>query len=256
MTKRDEILQLSDDFWNIRGSFRIFGLIDIGTQASLVQLGTGRFVFLDSYTLRGEVRDEILKLTDDGAAVDAIINLHPFHTVHCEQMHSDFPDAKLYGTARHAELLPRLHWQAALTESEALHELFAADLAFSVPRGVELVTDNDNVHFSSVLAYHAASRSIHVDDTLMYLRLFGLGGKVGFHPTLSQAMEKRSGAAGDFRHWARKLAENWGDARHLCAAHAGIYTTPGLGDGLMREQILAALDRVSRKLAAHEKRYG
>ena len=30
----DRILQVADDFWNIRGSFKIGGLVDIGTQAS------------------------------------------------------------------------------------------------------------------------------------------------------------------------------------------------------------------------------
>ena len=35
------ILKLSADFWNIRGSFKLGGLLDIGTQASLLRLASG-----------------------------------------------------------------------------------------------------------------------------------------------------------------------------------------------------------------------
>lgn len=44
----DRIVEISEDFWNIRGSFKIGGLLDIGTQASLARLGDGRYVLLDS----------------------------------------------------------------------------------------------------------------------------------------------------------------------------------------------------------------
>ena len=77
-----KILQLSDDFWNIRGSFKIAGLIDIGTQASLIRRENGKFVFLDSYTLGGAVRKEVDELTNAGEDVEAVLNLHPFHTIH------------------------------------------------------------------------------------------------------------------------------------------------------------------------------
>jgi hypothetical protein len=47
-----KILHVADDFWNIRGSYRVGGVIDVGTQASLVRLASGKFVMLDSYTGR------------------------------------------------------------------------------------------------------------------------------------------------------------------------------------------------------------
>jgi len=142
------------------------------------------------------------------------------------------------------------------TETREFHEVYSEDLSFSVPRGVQFVTRNDNIHFSSVLAYHPSSRAIHSDDTLMYLRLFGLGGKVSFHPTLSQAMQRRAGAAADFRQWAQDLVAQWSDAEHLCAAHAGVLTPTSSDSAPLGEQILAALDRVSSKLDKHENTYG
>lgn len=46
----EEIIAVGNGFWNIRGDLRIAGVLNIGTQCSLVKLGEGRFVFLDSYT--------------------------------------------------------------------------------------------------------------------------------------------------------------------------------------------------------------
>ena len=49
-----EIIAVAKDFYNIRGSFKIGRFIDIGTQSSLVQLHSGKFVILDACTLTNE----------------------------------------------------------------------------------------------------------------------------------------------------------------------------------------------------------
>jgi hypothetical protein len=142
------IIRVTDDFWNVRGSFKIGGVVDIGTQASLVRRSSGKFVFLDSYALSGEVEREVLELTSGGQDIEAILNVHPFHTVFARKMHERFPGAKLYGTARHVSRLPELPWEAQLTESSELHDAFAGDFEFSVPRGVDFISSNENVHIS------------------------------------------------------------------------------------------------------------
>jgi hypothetical protein len=155
-----------------------------------------------------------------------------------------------------------LHWEAARTEDEALHARYAKELEFSVPAGVEFISTNEHVHFSSVLVFHRASKTIHVDDTIMYLRLprllalFGLSESTGFHPTLPQVLERRAGAAQAFRDWAATLAEDWGDAENLCAAHNAALLGRENDGATIRERILAALAKVEPKLAAHERRYG
>ena len=67
---RSNTLHLAKDFWNIRGSFKIGGVIDIGTQASLVRRGNGRFVFLDSCSLSvaadREVSNKIAGFMENG----------------------------------------------------------------------------------------------------------------------------------------------------------------------------------------------
>ncbi len=245
------IQRISDDFLNIRGSFRIGGLIDIGTQASLVRLASGSFVFLDSCAMSDDVQREVDALTAGGRDVEAILNLHPFHTVHVRAMHERYPRAKLYGTARHLSRLPDLPWQKTRTEQRRLHTMFARDFEFSVPRGVDFISANENVHFSSVLVLHRASQTIHVDDTLMYsrlplpMRMLGFPDILLFHPTLWLALEKRKGAGRDFRDWAENLAERWRDAANMCAAHTAVLTAAGNRGASIHDRILTALDRVS-----------
>jgi len=199
---RPHIIRLTDDFWNIRGSFKIGGVVDIGTQASLVRRSNGAFVFLDSCGLSGAVEREVLERTNGGKDVEAILNLHPFHTVYTRKMHQRFPNARLYGTKRHVSRFPELRWEGKRTDEPELHTMFAEDFEFSVPRGVDFISPNEKVHFSSVLALHRASKSIHVDDTLTYVRFppvvraLGLHDLLSLHPTLGQALEKRAGAPG------------------------------------------------------------
>lgn len=252
------IIEVGEGFWNIRGSFKIVGLIDIGTQASLVRLQSGRFVLLDTCALHRKSVDMINTLTDNGQLLQAIINLHPFHTLHVSDTHKLFPQAKLYGTARHHKNLGDLPWESPLSESKALHDEFADDLDFSVPAGVEFISDNENVHFASVLAWHPHSRTIHVDDTLMYirfplpLRILGHRDTVRFHPTLGNVLLQQAGAAESFAEWATGLATRWADAENLCAAHVTPLLASNNRGAPITERILSALDAVRSTLAKHE----
>ena len=256
-----QILHVAENFWNIRGSYKIGGVIDVGTHASLVRRANGKFVLLDSYTLRGAVKRKVAELTSGGEDIEAILNVHPFHTVHVHKMHELYPQATLYGTARHLTRFPELPWADTLIEDPALHELFADDFEFSVPRGVDFISADENVHFSSVLVLHRASKTIHSDDTLMYIRLplpmrlIGLGDSVSFHPTLAKALDQRAGAAADFRDWANELIDDWQDAENLCAAHtAALLARDNRGESI-HARLLAALDKVGKTLKSHERKH-
>lgn len=247
---REQLLPVGDGFWNIRGSFKLGGVIQIGTQASLAQLDDGRFVLLDAYTLPAPILSEVRALTSGGRDIDAIINLHPFHTIHVERAHEQFPSARLLGSARHVHKASHLPWQDMRTDDDAMNEAFPG-LAFSVPRGVDFISDDPNVHFSSVLAYHARSKTIHVDDTFNHLKLPVVGG-LAFHPTLKQALEKRPGAADDFSRWAEDIATRWGGAQNICAAHNSVL----LGIRDCGDRIRAAHRKVQRTLRAHRRAHG
>jgi hypothetical protein len=247
---REQIIEIADGFWNIRGSFKLGGLIELGTQASLVRLEDGRFVLLDSYTLPDDVLGRVRELTDGGRDVDAIINVHPFHTLHVAPAHRQFPGARLFGSERHVRKASALKWQALRVDDPRMAEEFPG-LEFSVPRGVDFISDDPSVHFSSVLVYHPASRTLHVDDTLNYTTLPLVGG-VGFHPTLSKALERRAGAAEDFAAWAGEIGERWKDTENVCAAHSRALT--GVTD--FQGRVQAALGKVQRPLRAHERAHG
>ena len=258
----DDIIQVADSFWNLRGSYKIGGIIDVGTQASLVRRANGKFLFLDAYTLSDSVLREINARTDEGRGVEAIINLHPFHTLHVRAMHRAFPHARLYGTARHRSQLPDLPWEPTASEDPAIHALFAEDLEFSVPRGVDFISADENVHLSSLLAVHRASRTLHVDDTFTYMplpwpiRLLAPVGLVRVHMSLPKALERRAGAARDFRRWVEELAERCHGVENMCAAHSGallIAKTPRTSIPVLLRN---ALTKAEKTLSAHERQYG
>lgn len=251
--------RLADSFWNFRGHFRIAKVIDIGTQMSLVRRGNGRFLLLDSYDLSDDDRKELLRVTDDGAAIDAILNVHPFHTLHCRAAHELAPSARLIGTARHRRQMPDLPWEAGVIEDSVAQAEFVDDLDFSVPAGADLVTSDDSVHTASVLVRHRASGIVHVDDTLNVLAAPGPFRKLlpqsrlKFHPMLPKALQKRAGAADDYARWARDLATNWAGTPIVCAAHSAIRRLPENG---WREEVLQALSDVEKTLSRHRAEYG
>ena len=139
---------------------------------------------------------------------------------------------------------------------------FGDDFDLRVPRGVDFISKNENIHFSSVLVLHRSSSTIHVDDTFMYVRLpkvarrFGRSDLFSFHPTLAQALERRTGAADDFEAWTRELAEQWSDAKNLCAAHTAVLRDENNPGASIHDRILDALEKVRPKLQAHRKKYG
>ncbi|PIE17319.1 MAG: hypothetical protein CSA66_06130 [Proteobacteria bacterium] len=247
----DEIVQIADGFWNIRGAFRVFGLLNIGTQSSLVRLAGGRYALLDSYTLKGDPRDEVMARTDGGDALDAIINLHPFHTVHVKAVAAMFPNAKLYGTSRHHAVAPDLRWEPERTETAAFAALFADDLDLTVPKGVDFVPSNENLHFASVLAIHKATETLHVDDTLNWIPIPFVKG-LAFHPTLNKVLERRPGAAADFRAWAEAFADRCETVRHVCTAHTKLAPVSGDPPGGIAQRVRAALTKVDKVLRKHE----
>lgn len=247
----DEWVETGPSFWNIRGSLKVAGLLDVGTQMSVVRLSSGRFALLDSYTPDLATRRRLLELTNGGSAVECILNLHPFHTLHVARLVELFPNARLYGTERHAARFPHLPWEGTRTDSPALAALFGADLKFSVPQGVDFIPENERLHFASVLAFHPASGTLHVDDTLTWIDVPLVGG-LRFHPSLRDVLQKRPHAVGEFRGWLNELRALFAEVRILCPAH--MKTLPP-NDGRLRLRLDGAIDKIEKILARHEHKY-
>ena len=250
----ETIDHLAENFWNIRGDFKIAHVINIGTHMSLVRKPDGRFILIDAYEPGGEDRAALMILTDNGALIDAVLNVHPFHTVHCKFVHETLPHARLVGTRRHHEQKPQLDWDPAPIEDVATQQQFADLFDFSIPAGLEFVPEDESVHASSVLVRHRQSGIVHVDDTLMYLeppsliKLVAPATKLRFHSKLAEALQKRMGAADDFVRWAKDLARDWADTRIVCAAHNGI---AHLTDQTFSQAIEDALEQASNTLQNH-----
>lgn len=238
----DDIHNLGAGFWNIRGTQRIGGIIDIGTQCSLVQLQSGRFIFLDSYTLTDDVRKEVMTLTNDGEKVEAVLNVHPFHTLHCAQMAKDFPQAVFYGSARHPKEVPEVQWATDLVESEAVTQRYS-ELEFSLPKGIYYISPDEDIHAGSLLVYHPASKSLHVDDTFMTPPLKLLDAvlpELNLHPTTKKALKDEPNAGKHYCDWATHIAHQWHETRNFCAAHSHMVT---FETGEFKEALLKAIDK-------------
>lgn len=246
--------QLAEAFWNIRGTYRVAGVLDIGTHMSVVRRGNGRFVVIDGCGLDDAQYDALMALTRSGGLVDAVVHVHPFHTLHVEATHRLFPNAALHGTARHRRRAPSLPWSAIPVE-EWTHDHPLADLFdLSVPDGVYFACADERVHVSSVLVRHRQSGIVHVDDTLNVLA--GPGrlrdalpqSSLRMHPLLRRALKPEPGAADAYAAWARALASRWADTRIVCAAHSAVRHLPAGG---FEREMDAALARVSRTLDRH-----
>lgn len=242
----EKIHDLGSGFWNIRGEFRIGGIINIGTHCSLIKLESGKFIFLDSYELTGEVRDKVMALTNNGQEVEAVLNVHPFHTIHCAKMAEDFPQATFYGSSRHAKKVPEIKWSDDLVESEAVAKRYS-ELKFSISQGVHYISPNEMIHAGSLLAYHPASKSLHVDDTFMSpptKLLKSILPEVMLHPTTKKALEDKPNAGKDYCDWAEKIAHDW-DVRNFCAAHSYLIR---FKEGEFEKALLKAINKARPKL--------
>ncbi|WP_201525926.1 hypothetical protein [Psychrobacter frigidicola] len=243
----DKIYDLGAGFWNVQGSFHLGGVINVGTQCSLVQLESGRFIFLDSYTLTDEIRKQVMALTNDGKDVEAVLNVHPFHTVHCAQMAKDFPEAIFYGSERHPEKVPEVEWADERVESDAVTQRYP-ELEFSISKGIYYISPNEKVHAGSLLVRHLASQSVHVDDTFMSPPtkiLKAVLPEVMLHPTTKQALKDEPDAGKIYCDWATELAHQWRDTRNFCAAHSGLVK---FEVGGFEKALVAAIDKARPKL--------
>lgn len=245
----DKIYDLGAGFWSIRGSFIKNGILDIGNQCALVKLQSGRFILLDSYTLTGDVREQVMALTNEGRDVEAVLNVHPFHTVHCAQVAKDFPQAIFYGSSRHPKQVPEVQWADDLVESEAVVQRYP-ELAFSLPQGIYYISPDESVHASSLLVFHPASKSIYVDDTfeISPSKLFdAVLPELGLHPTTKKALKDEPNAGKQYCDWVTQLAHDWRDVHHFCAAHSGLVT---FEEGNFEASLLSAIDRARPELEA------
>eukprot|EP01067_Filipodium_phascolosomae_P001690 Filipodium_phascolosomae@DN2093_c0_g1_i1.p2 len=245
---------VNDTLFNVRGNFWV-GFFNVGSHCTLVKLSEDSFVFLDSFGLTEEQLNFVYNMTDSGKKVTAIINVHPFHTVYAEWMHNHFPHAKLYGTRRHKTEVPDLPWEKEQTETQEFQNLYKQHFQFSIPSGVDFISSDPNIHFSSILVYHKATKSLHVDDTFIVVKAPLVPKSwtvVRLHPTLGTALLKRAGAADELVNWVEtlKLLE----VENIFAAHMGLLVKE---DGVdINSRLQYTLVAANSTINEHRKKYG
>jgi len=206
-------------FWNIRASF-ILNNFDIGTQMSLIQLNNGRFLILDTVELDQELKSDIDELTKSGSLVDAVIATHPFHTVYFPPFYTAYPKLKYYGTPRHLRMQTQIPWAGNMYNCSS-REKWLPEVHMRIPRGSEFEQPQETVHFSGIHVFHQRSKTIHVDDTIMYN--LPKAGEMFFHPTLlrGNGLYNIPESPKVFKAWVQNMINQW-SFDNICAAHNGV----------------------------------
>ncbi len=84
-----------------------------------------------------------------------------------------------------------MKWADDLVESDAVAKRYP-ELKFSISQGIHYISPNEMIHAGSLLAYHPASQSLHVDDTFMsppMKLLEAILPELILHPTTKKALK-------------------------------------------------------------------
>jgi len=230
-TKFKYLIEIGPGFWNIRGSYKLAkGLIDIGTQMSIIQLPNGKFMVVDTIPLTDKIKEEIDTLTNNGSSIEFVLATHPFHTLAFAAFYNYYPTPKYYGSPRHIRKITIIPWVGDLNECKT-RSLWLPEIDLRIPEGSDFATPQPEKsnHFCCCFVYHKPSKTIHVDDTLMcspnpsfLLKLGGYSkGGICFHPSIKgPGLLPDPEAPFKFRDWMNEMLKDW-DFDNLCAAHFG-----------------------------------
>jgi len=223
--------EIGPGFFNIRGHFKmVANLVDIGTHMSLLRLSNGKFLVIDTIPLTDQIKADIDALTNNGENITAVLATHPFHTLSFAAFYTAYPKAAYYGTPRHLKRLVQIPWQGSLDDCK-LRDKWSPEVEMRIPAGAEFVEPlpEKSNHFSCVFVFHRASKTLHVDDTIMYsenpgflLKLAGFKkGSMSFHPSIKGVgLYPHPDAPFAFRDFIKDVLKDW-NFDNLCAAHLG-----------------------------------
>jgi hypothetical protein len=213
-------VKIGPGFWNVRSSFMIDGF-DIGTQMSLIQLKNGKFLIIDTVAIDAPLKNAIDTLTGNGTLMEAVLASHPFHTTYFPSFYKLYPKVPYYGTPRHIRIQPQIPWKGSLWDC-ATRQQWLPEVHMRIARGSEFVQPEpeDTNHFSGIHIFHEVSKTIHIDDTIMYDEPFA--GDMLFHPSLlGPGLYHIPESPHAFRDWVQKMIKEW-DFDNICAAHNGV----------------------------------
>jgi len=257
------ISHLGNGFYNSRCSFKItYGLVDIGSHMSLIRLSTGKFLVIDTIPLTSPLKAEIDTLTENGTKIEAILATHPFHTLAFPSFFKEYPNVPYYGTPRHLRKFSTFKWEGDLDDCK-VRSKWEPEVQMRIPSGTEFRNPipEDTNHCSSVFVFHPASRTIHVDDTILYsnnpgflLRLGGYKqGTMCFHSSLKGVgFLPTPEAPWQFRDWVQGILKDW-DFDNMATAHMGVRMG---GAKKQLEEILVQAEPLFKKISDKNSKKG
>ncbi|EFC44062.1 predicted protein [Naegleria gruberi] len=257
------IKEIGKNFFNIRASFKIKGLINIGTHMSLIRLSNGKYLVIDTVPLDEELKKEIDELTNNGVDIEAVVATHPFHTLAFPDFYKNYSSASYYGTPRHIRNQKDIPWAGNIMDH--LNK-WSPDVEMRIPAGAEFVAPvpESTNHFNSVWVFSPVAKTIHVDDTINYFDnpslLFKVLGKksgqMDFHPSMTNGgLNKTETAPQLFKEWLENLLHDW-DFDNACCAHVGVKI--GGAHALVNETLTNAqgvLDKLAKKHEGKEEEH-
>lgn len=110
-------------------------MVEIGTHMSIVQLRNGNFLVIDTVVINDELKRDIDELTHNGTKIEAVIAVHPFHTLAWTAFYKMYPHAKYYGTPRHLRKLTEIQWAGQLDDSNGFLSKWTPDVELRIPAG-------------------------------------------------------------------------------------------------------------------------
>lgn len=244
-------------FWNANQDMYVGYVLDIRTQMNIIQLESGKFLVLDTISLTPDLKSDIDQLTNYGKSIEAVIATHPFHTLHFPKFFDAYPTATYYGTPRHIKNQKQIKW-AGDVSTEDVQRKWNPEVEMAIPEGTEFVDPPESNHFASMFVYHRASKTLHVDDTVMFmenpgclLRCLGFPqDSMNFHVTLKwNGLNPTANAGYQFKNFIqRKVIDAW-DFDNIVTAHAGNMI------GGAKAKLQATLDAAEPIFEAHAKKH-
>lgn len=130
-----QLNQIGPGFWNVRTSFKLFKIVDIGTHMSVIQLRSGNFLVIDTVEMNDGLKKELDDLTNNGTKIEAVVGVHPFHTLAFPGFYKLYPDAKYYGTPRHLRNLKDIKWTGQLDNNKESLSKWEPEVELRIPAG-------------------------------------------------------------------------------------------------------------------------
>ena len=223
---------------------------------SLIRLNSGKFLVIDTVPLDTDLKKEIDTLTNNGADIEAVIATHPFHTVYFPPFYEAYPNVPYYGTPSHLRNQKLIPWAGDIMDHLGM---WCPEVQMRIPDGSVFVAPlpESSNRFSSVWVFGQQSRTIHVDDTIMYVGddspiLFKLLGKrsgtMEFHPSMSRGgLQPTEDSPVLFKAWVEGVIRDW-DFDNACCAHVAV--RQGGARELLQETLNKAqplLDKIAKR---------